>query len=294
MTDHDDTVEETVMLTRRRIRSQRTDAVEGAPAAESAQAEESPAGVDEHTVVIERRRDPVAAPEPAVIDDSVDDRTVAIGRRLAGEEPEPQTEVDLDESTVMLGRRRRSEPAADETPADDASSDDAVEDRTIAVDRRRQVDVDSGQDVVDDAVEDRTIAVDRRRDLGHPGAAGDPEEDHTVAVDRRLPAPSSQPRRTDVIVAPPEDLDVTVPAAPPRRVDAEPTPAIYKPRAAPRAPSRPPVVHGAIAPTRVLDEEVESVGRRARRISVLTLASVVGACAVSVGGLVALAFLVFS
>ena len=110
-----------------------------------------------------------------------------------------------------------------------------------------------------------------------------------MVVDRAVP---SSALRSPTVEA--DDLDVTIPAAPARRAETpEPLPAIYKPRPAPLQPSRPPAVEGAAAPTRVIDEEAASVSRAARRTSVWVLAAVAGACAVSVCGLVTLAFVVF-
>lgn len=73
-----------------------------------------------------------------------------------------------------------------------------------------------------------------------------------------------------------------------------PAPAIYRPRAAPRGPSAPPVVVGAAAPTRAADPDLPSVAKQGLRWSKLALIACSAACIVSFAGLVALGFLVFA
>lgn len=235
MADHDEPVEETVMLTRRAHRSRRTaaasidqPAVEGRDRGQDQDRSPDAAddGVDEHTIAVPRDRE-----------DPVDDRTVAVARRSAGGgSGRPSTQEDLDD----------------------------LDDRTAVVDRTAAA----------------TVSI---------PASVEAVEDHTVVVDRAVRPPVPGWLTDDA-----DDLDVTIPAAPARRVETEPLPAIYKPRPAPLRPSRPPAVEGGVAPTRVLDDGATSVSRAARRTSVRVLAAVAGACAVSVCGLVALAFVVFS
>lgn len=327
--DEDDAFDETVMLTRRGRRSRGADAASpAAPGSIDSGADDAidehtvsiedrtvavprrrrtesaddvdptdadaEAPVDEHTIAIDRRSAPVTASTDAE-DDGLDDRTVAVSRRRAADpEPDPDAEDPFDDRTVAVVR--------DATPSGDLGGLDArlggeepLEDRTVVIDRGRP---DSGPATLDAVptgadpaapepqIEDRTVVIDRS------------VEDRTVAVDRavvvdRRAAPASaSPELVSADVA--EDLDATVPAAPPRVVEAEPTPAIYKPRAAPRRPSRPPVIQGGIAPTREFDEQAVSLVRRARRVSLWSLLSVLGACAVSVAGLITLAYFVFA
>ncbi|MCP1428804.1 hypothetical protein J3D45_001302 [Microbacterium foliorum] len=239
MVDHEDPVEETVMLTRRARRSRQSDAAPTDPPVIGTPAQASEAQADGYA---------------DAADDGVDDRTIAVPR-------EPAQSVE--DHTVVVARRR----SAGDRPVLPPAQDD-LEDRTVVVDRAADADAAAPtREPVEDA------------------------EDHTVVVGRtvRPPAPDSP---TDDA----EDLDATIPAAPARRVEMEPLPAIYKPRPAPLRPSRPPTVEGGVAPTRVVDDGAASVSvsRAARRTSVRVLAAVAAACAVSVCGLVALAFVVFT
>lgn len=295
--DDDDAVDETIMLTRRGRRSRGADA-----AAPDARGKTDSGAVD-------------AVHDNAVLDDntvSIDDRTVAVPRRRRTDPVDEVVPTDaaaealVDEHTIAIDRR-----SALVTPATDAD-DDRLDDRTVAVSRRRAADP-QPEPKVDDPFDDRTVAVVRGAtpsgDRGGLDArlGGEPTEDHTVVIDRsgdqavedrtvvvdRSAAPASaSPELVSAYVG--EDLDATVPAAPPRVVEAEPTPAIYKPRAAPRRPSRPPVIQGGIAPTREFDEQAVSLVRRARRVSLWSLLSVLGACVVSVAGLITLAYFVFA
>jgi len=198
-------------------------------------------------------------------DDSplVEDRTVVMGRRRRAVDSESDDDVDEDsplveDHTVVMGRRRRG-------GADDSESDDDLDEHTHMID-------------------DRTVAVERRR-RPDPTADEVSVEDRTVAVERR--------RRTD---APPEraedDEELYDTVSRPPAADVEMPPAIYKPRAAPRTPHRPPASPGDIAPTRVIDADRVSVAKAARRRSLYAVAAVSGACVVSVVGLVLLGFTV--
>ncbi|MER7446533.1 hypothetical protein [Microbacterium sp. NPDC097977] len=239
MVDHEDPVEETVMLTRRARRSRQSDAAPTDPPVIGTPAQASEAQADGYA---------------DAADDGVDDRTIAVPR----------------------------EPAQ------------AVEDHTVVVARRRSAGDRPVLPPAQDDLEDRTVVVDRAADADAAAPTREPvedAEDHTVVVGRTVRPPAPDPPTDDA-----EDLDATIPAAPARRVEMEPLPAIYKPRPAPLRPSHPPTVEGGVAPTRVVDDGAASVSvsRAARRTSVRVLAAVAAACAVSVCGLVALAFVVFT
>ncbi|HZU94586.1 MAG TPA: hypothetical protein VFF85_13240 [Microbacterium sp.] len=206
-----------------------------------------------------------------------------------------EVEVEVEDRTVVMGRRTRGGAAETESDDDDES---AVEDRTVVMGRRRRPDAevvepDDGLESDGDLdggsalIEDRTVAVDRGR-----RAATAPEdaaiEERTVAVRRR--------RRSDAVAEPAiddEGLYDTV-SRPPAVAEEAPPPAIYKPRAAPRTPHRPPVAPGDNAPTRVLDADRISVTKAARRRSLYAMAAVSVACVVSLVGLVLLGFTVFA
>lgn len=149
-----------------------------------------------------------------------------------------------------------------------ALSDDDADERTVVILR-------------DDA-DERTV-VDRRPSLGaqtlRAGSEAsdlDPAAADTIVV-RSRPAPTEDdPSTADTI------------AAPPRRRPGDAAPAIYKPRSAPVAPSRPPAVVGARAPTRDTDAVLASVVRRDRRSSAIAVTAVGVACVVSMAGLVGL------
>lgn len=135
----------------------------------------------------------------------------------------------------------------------------------------------------DDDADERTVVVDRRPGLGaqtlRAGSEAsdlDPAAADTIVV-RSRPAPTEDdPSTADTI------------AAPPRRRPGDAAPAIYKPRPAPVAPSRPPAVVGATASTRDTDAVLASVVRRDRRSSAIAVTAVGVACVVSMAGLVGL------
>lgn len=265
--------------------------------------------VSEETVMLTRRvrrqkrADAAGSIEGAVDDaDSIEDRTIAIDRRrlAGGAAADPIAGGDegaesLEDRTVVMARRSRADAAGAEP--DDGNDDDAdsIEDRTIAIDRRRpaggaaaesepESESDDGVDDRTHLIEDRTIAVERRR---RPAPEEAPLEERTVVISRR--------RRTDAVDEPaPEDEELyeTVRRAPAAVV--EQTPAIYKPRAAPRTPHRPPSYPDAVAPTRVLDTDAVSVRKAGRRQSAFAVAAVGGASIVSIVGLVLLGIAVFA
>ncbi|CAH0231159.1 hypothetical protein [Microbacterium foliorum] len=255
MVDHDDPVEETVMLTRRAHRSRRSAAAPiDPPAVEGAG----------------------GGPDADAADDAVDDRTIAVPRADAADDA-------VDDRTIAVPRERAQ----------------AVEDQAVVVARRRSAGDGPAPATGPEDLEDHTVVVDRTADAAAPTREpvedAEDAEDHTVAVGRALRPPASDPVTHHVgHDADAEDLDATIPAAPARRVEMEPLPAIYKPRPAPLRPSRPPKVEGGVAPTRVVDDEAASVSRAARRTSIRVLAALAAACVVSVCGLVALALVVFT
>jgi len=273
MGSEDDAPEETVKLTRRARRRSQSEAVDA----------DVRSGADEVEVEVE-------------------DRTVVMGRRTRGgaaeTAPDDDDESAVEDRTVVMGWRRR--PDAEVVELDDGleSDDDLdvgsalIEERTVVMGRRRQADAgeaesDDGIDGRTHLIEDRTVAVDRGR-----RAATAPEdaaiEERTVAVRRR--------RRSDAVAEPAiddEGLYDTV-SRPPAVAEEAPPPAIYKPRAAPRTPHRPPVAPGDNAPTRVLDADRISVTKAARRRSLYAMAAVSVACVMSLVGLVLLGFTVFA
>lgn len=173
-----------------------------------------------------------------------------------------------------LTRRARRGHDVDARPdAPDAGasalSDDDADERTVVILR-------------DDA-DERTVVVDRRPGLGAQALrAGseasdpDPAAADTIVVRSRPASTEDDPSTADTI------------AAPPRRRPGDAAPAIYKPRPAPVAPSRPPAVVGATAPTRDTDAVLASVVRRDRRSSAIAVTAVGVACVVSMAGLVGL------
>lgn len=234
-------------------------------------------------------------------------------------------EEDVSEETVMLTRRVRRQKRADAAGSIEGVDDDAdsIDDRTIAIDRQRPADGAALEPIAGDdgaePFEDRTVVMARRSRADAAGAEPESEsddgvddrthliEDRTVALERRRrPAPEEAPldertvaisrrRRTDAAEEPApegEELYDTVRRAP--ATVAEQTPAIYKPRAAPRTPHRPPSYPDAVAPTRVLDTDAVSVRKAGRRQGALAVAAVGGASIVSIVGLVLLGIAVFA
>lgn len=201
------------------------------------------------------------------------------------------------DDTVMLTRRVRRQRRSDVADPDaqpDGEDEVAVDERTVVMDRRRSdAEPDESDSGIDDSthlIEDRTVAIARRRRKTPESAGGDLEE-RTVVVERRKrkdvePADADEPASTD------ESLYETV-RRPPAEAASDQHPAIYKPRAAPRAPHRPPTVAQDIAPTRVIDARVASVTKASRRRSIVAVAAVGGASVVSLVGLVLLALFVF-
>src|SRR5690606_1747911 len=228
------------------------------------------------------------------------DRTIVRPRRRARAAAEPLTadaiadadaDADADAGAV--------EETVDETIVVDRS--DSGDERTIVVDRRPRLlgiedddDDDTDRSATRPPLEaeddtDRTVA--RPRD--------DDADDETITVDRAAPSvklppvPSLRPARVQRRrgIAPPPVPVGFAPAARAavgpgavdhyRRRDLAPPPAV---RAAP---------DGGIVSTRVIDPDLPSVARRARRTAVVALAAFVGACIVSVTGLTLILLWVF-
>lgn len=181
------------------------------------------------------------------------------------------------EKLTRRERRRRDSAARSRAQAAEdsaAAKDDALDERTIVIDR-------GGED-------DHTVAIDR----GHATertivVSRPPVDERTVVVDRTRsaggPTSGAEPRASDLD---PSIADTIV--APPRRGESEAAPAIYKPRPVPIVPSRPPTVAPGVAPTRDTAAVRASVVRRDRRTGVFAVVSVAVAGVVSAAGLATL------
>jgi hypothetical protein len=220
-------------------------------------------------------------------------------------------DADLDRTIVRPRRRARAaaEPlttdadadAVDETIVVDRS--DSGDEQTIVVDRRPRL---LGIEDDDDDDTDRSATRppleaedDTDRTVARPRDDDADDDDETITVDRAAPSvklppvPSLRPARVQRRrgIAPPPVPVGFAPAARAavgpgavdhyRRRDLAPPPAV---RAAP---------DGGIVSTRVIDPELPSVARRARRTAVVALAAFVGACVVSVTGLTLILLWVF-
>jgi hypothetical protein len=131
----------------------------------------------------------------------------------------------------------------------------------------------SAEDEVDEStviVEERTVVIDRGQKAAAPHEDGVAEDLYDTRV----------------------SYDTVRVQSPPAAV-VEETPAIYKPRAAPRVPSSPPPLAGDIEPTRVTDAVTGSVVKASRRRSLFSVAAVAAAGVVSVVGLALLGVAVF-
>jgi hypothetical protein len=217
----------------------------------------------DRTIVRPRRRARAAA-EPLTTDADADavDETIVVDRSDSG-----------DEQTIVVGRRPRLLGLEDD--------DDDDTDRSAT---RPPLEAE------DDT--DRTVARPRDDDA-------DDDDDETITVDRAAPSvklppvPSLRPARVQRRrgIAPPPVPIGFAPAARAavgpgavdhyRRRELAPPPAV---RAAP---------DGGIVSTRVIDPDLPSVARRARRTAVVALAAFVGACIVSVTGLTLILLWVF-
>lgn len=246
-------------------------------------------------------------------DESIDEETVIVTRRDRRRAVEQAESVQAD----AVQADAESQPASSQTDADAHVEDDEAHqednEATVVVGRARPAasDLDEATIVVDrthgatsDDDHEATVVVDRARP-----ASFEPDES-TVVVDRSGGAAVAPSGLEETIVRPrrglrrrrttvfddPSDLDATIPRGPvsfERPTEPEP-PAIYKPRPAPLVPKAPPAVGGGPAPTRIEDPALPSVARQGVRRSRTALLAFVGACAVSVAGLVTLGFVVFA
>lgn len=236
--------------------------------------------------------------------DSELDDTIVVGRT---------EDADLDRTIV---RPRRRAQAVAEPLAGDAEADADAVDETIVVDRSDSGDEQTivvgrrprllGLEDDDDDDTDRSATRppleaedDTDRTVARPRDDDADDDDETITVDRAAPSvklppvPSLRPARVQRRrgIAPPPVPVGFAPAARAavgpgavdhyRRRDLAPPPAV---RAAP---------DGGIVSTRVIDPELPSVARRARRTAVVALAAFVGACVVSVTGLTLILLWVF-
>jgi hypothetical protein len=220
-------------------------------------------------------------------------------------------DADLDRTIVRPRRRAR---AAAEPLTADADADAVVEtivvdrsdsgdEQTIVVDRRPRllgIEDDDDDDDTDrsatrpplEAEDDTDRTVARPRD-------DDADDDETITVDRAAPSvklppvPSLRPARVQRRrgIAPPP---VPVGFAPAARAAVGPGAVDhYRRRELAPAPTVRAAPDGGFVSTRVIDPDLPSVARRARRTAVVALAAFVGACVVSVTGLTLILLWVF-
>lgn len=241
-------------------------------------------GIDEETVIVTRRdrrraearADAGARDAETTVDSEDDEATVVIGRSRPAAS-------DVDEATIVVGRSRPVSPGDDQEATvvvDRSRPASSVEDHesTVVVDRSRPASFE---------LEESTVVVDRS---GGTALAPSGHEETIVRPRRGLR------RRRNTVLDASSPLDDTIPRSAvsfERPTEPEP-PAIYKPRPAPLVPKAPPVVGGGSAPTRIDDPALPSVVRQGVRRSRTALLAFVGACAVSVAGLVTLGFVVFA
>lgn len=195
--------------------------------------------------------------------------------------PFEREDADDREETVIIRRRdrRRARAAADGGLVAPVGVDEA----TVVIDRS------AGGSAESEAADEATILVDRAARLPEETLV----EEITVAASRpkgRLLRRKNPPATEGGLAVTPAPEARPGPGSFAAPMSA-PTPAIYKPRPAPLAPSAPPVVVGAAAPTRAAAPQLPSVVKRARRRSMATLLVFAGACVVSVAGLLALTWL---
>lgn len=211
------------------------------------------------------------------------------------------TDRDDVEETVMLTRRDRRragvQASADATASSDEPDGPSADDEQTSDDDPSSHDEQTSHDEAD-AADEATVVVDRSQ-AGAAGVAGPTgAAEETDAADEATVVVARAPRRSrrggepaSVEPAAVEQASAEPAAVEPFSAPAGPTPSIYKPRPAPQGASAPPVVVGAVAPTRTDDPERPSVAKQARRWSVFTLAAFSAACVVSVAGLVGVGFL---
>jgi hypothetical protein len=221
-------------------------------------------------------------------------------------------DADLDRTIVRPRRRARAaaEPlttdadadAVDETIVVDRS--DSGDEQTIVVDRRPRllgIEDDDDDDDTDRSATRPPLEAedDTDRTVARPRDDDADDDDETITVDRAAPSvklppvPSLRPARVQRRrgIAPPP---VPVGFAPAARAAVGPGAVDHYRR---RELAPPPAVRaapdGGIVSTRVIDPDLPSVARRARRTAVVALAAFVGACVVSVTGLTLILLWVF-
>lgn len=258
MTEDESEVEETVMLTRRDRR--RNASVAASPTAPS----ESEA-VDASAVEPVSSDDSADAGDSAAAEDSpglddLDEATVVVDRRP--ERVEEESADDLDEATVVVDRSS----SESDVPADVLAEQQEQEQQ-----REQQREQEQEQ-----LVEEPTVLVSRTPRRVRRTRSERSDRQGEASAD---PTPGAETSAAPISFEAPTDA---------------PAPEIYRPRPAPLGPSAPPVVIGAAAPTRAVDQELPSVAKQGLRWSMAALVSFAAACVVSVAGLVALGFVVFA
>jgi hypothetical protein len=228
------------------------------------------------TIVVERTED--ADLDRTIVRPRRRGRAVADGPRVDG----PRADADAGEETIVVDRS------------------DSADERTIVVDRRpRLLGIDDDDDDTDRSAPRPPLEVDDDTDRTVARPRDDDADDETITVDRATPSvklppvPSLRPARVQRRrgIAPPP---VPVGFAPAARAAVGPGAVDHYRR---RELAPPPAVRaapdGGIVSTRVIDPDLPSVARRARRTAVVALAAFVGACVVSVTGLTLILLWVF-
>jgi hypothetical protein len=226
----------------------------------------------DHTIVRPSRRARARAAVAADTDDSVEE-TIVVDR--SHDAVEQTIVVDRsgrgDEETIVVDRRPKLLGVDDDDDDDDT-------DRSASRPALPALDDDT----------DRTVARER-----------DDSDEQTVTVDRSASAVKLPPvpslRRARVQrrrgIAPPP---VPVGFAPAARAAVGPGAVDhYAPRELRPPPEARSVPEGGVASTRVIDPNLPSVARRARRTAAVALAAFVGACLISVTGLTLILLWVF-
>lgn len=221
-------------------------------------------GIDEETVIVTRRDRRRAVEQAESVQADAEAQPTSSQIDVEAHVEDDVAHPEDNEATVVVGRAR---PAASD-----------IDEATVVVDRSR-----AGSFEMDES----TVVIDRSG-----GAAVAPSGlEETIVRPRR-----GLRRRRSTMFDDSPSLETTIPRSAvsfERPTEPEP-PAIYKPRPAPLVPKAPPAVGGGPAPTRVENPALPSVTRQGVRRSRMALLAFVGACAVSVAGLVTLVVVVFA
>ena len=229
-------------------------------------------------------------------DESEVEETVMLTRRdrrrnasVAASPTAPSESEAVDASAVEPVSSDDSADAGDSAAAEDSPGLDDLDEATVVVDRSSSgsdvpADVLAGEQVQErqqeqeqeQLVEEPTVLVSRTPRRVRRKRSERSDEQREASAD---PAPGVETSAAPISFEAPTDA---------------PAPEIYRPRPAPLGPSAPPVVIGAAAPTRAVDQELPSVAKQGLRWSMAALVSFAAACVVSVAGLVALGFVVFA